>query len=119
MSSLRSIVRVVLFAAMSLTVAALGALAAPRNPAESTVPSEAAPRVQGSAEDGARVVLTGNVLPLVQGMGRTGVLQSAIDQGAVEDSLPAGRMLLLLQGSPAQEGGPRGVFYIKRGRDRE
>jgi hypothetical protein len=36
-------------------------------------------------------------------MGRTGVLQSAIDQGAVEDSLPAGRMLLLLQRSPAQE----------------
>src|ERR1035441_70014 len=90
MSSLRSIVRVVLFAAMSLTVAALSALAAPRNPAGSTAPSEAAPRVQGSVEDGARVVLTGNVLPLVHGMGRTGVLQSAIDQGVVEDSLPAG-----------------------------
>jgi subtilase family serine protease len=103
MRSLRSIVRVVLFAAMSLTVAALGALGAPRNPAESAAPSEAAPRVQGSVEDGARVALTGNVLPLVQGMGRTRVLQSAVDQGAVEDSLPAGRMLLLLQRSPAQE----------------
>jgi subtilase family serine protease len=103
MKPLRSIIRVMLFAAMSLTFAALGALAAPRNPAESAAPSEAAPRVQGSVEDGARVVLTGNVLPLVQGMGRTGALQSAIDQGAVEDSLPAGRMLLLLQRSPAQE----------------
>jgi subtilase family serine protease len=103
MSWLRSTFRVVLFAAMSLTVAALGALAAPRNPAESAAQSEAAPRVQGSVEDDARVVLTGNVLPLVRGMGRTGALQSAIDQGAVEDSLPAGRMLLLLQRSPAQE----------------
>jgi subtilase family serine protease len=102
MKPLRSIVRVVLFAAMSLTFAALGALAAPRNPAESAAPSEAAPRVQGSVEDGARVVLTGNVHPLVQGMSRTGAIQSAIDQGAVEDSLPAGRMLLL-QRSPAQE----------------
>ncbi|MGO9775296.1 MAG: Ig-like domain repeat protein [Terracidiphilus sp.] len=88
---------------MSLTVAALGALAAPRNPAETAAPSETVPRVQGSVEDGARVLLTGNVLPLLQGMGGSGAFQSAIDQGAVEDSLPAGRMLLLLQRSPAQE----------------
>lgn len=109
MSSLRSIVRVVLFAAMSLTAAVLGAQAGPRNPAASAAPSLAVPRVQGYADDGARVVLAGNVHPLVQaGMGRTGVLQSmeaqsAIDQGAVEDSLPAGRMLLLLQRSAEQE----------------
>jgi len=103
MKPLRFIVRVVLFAALSLTFALLGAQAAPRNPAELAVPSEAARRVQGSVEDGARVVLTGNVLPLIQGLGQTEAFQSAIDQGAVEDSLPAGRMLLLLQRSPEQE----------------
>ena len=70
MKPLRSTLRVVLFAAMSLTLAALGALAAPRNSAESAAPSETAPWVQGSVEDGARVLLTGNVLPLLQGMGR-------------------------------------------------
>jgi hypothetical protein len=93
----RSIVRAVFFAALNLAIAT--AWAAPRNPAESGARSEAAPRVQGSVDEAARVVLQGNTHPLVQtGAGRTGS-----DQGAVEDSLPAGRMLLLLQRSPEQE----------------
>jgi hypothetical protein len=88
MNLLRSILRVVFFVALSLAVTA--ALAEP---------PQVAPRVQGSVEAAARVVLYGNAHPLVQ----TGADQTGADQGAVEDSLPAGRMLLLLQRSTAQE----------------
>ena len=93
MSSLRSIVRVVLFAAMSLTVAALGALGAPRNPAESAAPSEAAPRVHGSVEDGARVVLSGNVHPLLQGMSRTRAFLSSDTQFAIDQGMLARQVM--------------------------
>jgi len=92
MNPLRSILRVVLLLALGLTFAAQAALAAP---------PEISPRVLGSVDDAERVVLGGNAHPLHQ------VLQprspSSSDQGAVEDSLPTERMLLMLQRSPAQE----------------
>jgi hypothetical protein len=93
MKLLRSIVRVMLFTALNLAVAA--AIAAPgisATPAAAV--SAATPRVQGSVDDAARVVLHGNLHPLSE---------SGSDLGAVEDSLRAGRMLLLLQRSPEQE----------------
>ena len=92
MKLLRSINRVTLFIVLNLAIAA--ALAAPRNSASPSAASEAAPRVQGSVDDSARVILHGNLHPLIQ---------SGTDLGAIEDSLPAGRMLLLLQRSPEQE----------------
>jgi hypothetical protein len=112
MNLLRSIIRGTLFVALNLAVTA--ALAAPRNPASPAATSEAAPRVQGSVDEAARVVLPGNVHPLIQAAAgqagrsqarpaQSGLSQSGTDQGAVEDSLPAGRMLLLLQRSPEQE----------------
>jgi len=58
----------------------------------------AAPLVQGPVEEGARVVLRGNVHPAVQAA-------EGVDQGAVEGSMPAGRMLLLLQRSAARQAG--------------
>ncbi|MGA3082280.1 MAG: Ig-like domain repeat protein, partial [Terracidiphilus sp.] len=88
--------RIAIFSALSFAVAALHApriSAAPPIPSQS-VPSQVAPRVQGPVDDAARVSLHGNAHPLTQ---------TGLDQGAVEDSLPAGRMLLLLQRSPAQE----------------
>ena len=83
----RFLLRSPLFIALSFATAAVWA--APGNPA-----LQAAPRVQGSVDDGPRVVLYGNV---------NMVIQAGVDQGAVEDSMPAGRMLLLLARSPAQE----------------
>jgi hypothetical protein len=79
---------------LGLTLAAQAALAAPPDPL---------PKIQSAVDDAERVVLHGNTPPLL----RTGIFQpgsrSPIDQGAVEDSLPAGRMLLMLQRSSAQE----------------
>ncbi|MGA3161761.1 MAG: chitobiase/beta-hexosaminidase C-terminal domain-containing protein [Terracidiphilus sp.] len=93
MKLLRSVIRVTLFIALNLAIAA--AFAAPRgsaSPAASA--SDATPRVQGAVDDSARVVLHGNTQSLSP---------SGTDLGAVEDSLPAGRMLLLLQRSPEQD----------------
>jgi hypothetical protein len=99
MIPLRFTSRVVLVVAFSLTVAAASALAAQKNSAAPMVRPQTLPRVQGPVDEGARVVLGGNVHPLV----RAGLTKAGIDQGAVEDSLPAGRMLLLLARSPEQE----------------
>jgi hypothetical protein len=55
----------------------------------------AAPLVQGRVEEGVRIVIPGNVHPMV-------LSAQTADQGAVEDSMPTGRMLLLLQ-RPAQQ----------------
>ena len=93
MRLLRLIIRITLLTALNIAVVA--AFAATRNPA-----SETAARVQAPVEADARVVLHGNMHPLIPAAGR---IQSGSDQGAVEDSLPAGRMLLLLQRSPEQE----------------
>ena len=104
MKLLRSIVRGLLFVALNLAVAA--AFAAPRDSAAS---QEAAPRVQGAADDAVRVTLHGNIHPLIRaavgkaGTAQASLSQSATDLGAVEDSLPTGRMLLLLQHSSQQK----------------
>jgi hypothetical protein len=52
------------------------------------------PRVSAALDDSRRVTLHGNVHPFAN---------PSLDQGAVEDSLPAGRMLLLLSRSSQQE----------------
>ena len=52
------------------------------------------PRVSGALDDSRRVTLHGNV---------HSIANPSLDQGAVEDSLPAGRMLLLLSRSSQQE----------------
>jgi hypothetical protein len=84
----RRILRSASFIALSFAAAAAwAAVDAPASPA-------AAPRVQGPVDDAARVALYGNMHPSIQ---------AGADQGAVEDSLPAGRMLLLLARSPEQE----------------
>jgi subtilase family serine protease len=102
MKLLRSIIRVMSSAALGLAVVA--AFAAPHNSASPATASVAAPRVQGTVENAARVVLHGNTHPLIQAAtGQAGASRSKSDLGAVEDSLPAGRMLLLLQRSPQQE----------------
>jgi hypothetical protein len=107
MKLLRSFIRVMSLAALNLAVVA--AFAAPRNSASPATASVAAPRVQGTVENAARVVLHGNTHPLIQAAtgqaGRSQAMpaQSRTDLGAVEDSLPAGRMLLLLKRSPEQE----------------
>jgi hypothetical protein len=98
MKLLRTIVRGLLFVALNLAIAA--AFAVPRDPAAS---QEAAPRAQSAADDTVRVVLHGNIHPLVRGPAGAASSQTATDLGAVEDSLPTGRMLLLLQRSPQQE----------------
>jgi hypothetical protein len=98
---LRFLIRVIFLTALNIAVVA--AFAATRNPATPATVSETATRVQGPVEADARVVLHGNTHPLIQADGHSGVLQSGSDLGAVEDSLPAGRMLLLLQRSPEQE----------------
>ncbi len=79
---------------IALGFAAAAAWAASGNPASTAAAPQIAPRVQGPVDDAARVSLHGNLHPVVQ---------AGIDQGAVEDSLPAGRMLLLLARSPQQE----------------
>jgi hypothetical protein len=93
----RSIVRAGLLVALSFFGQA--ALAAPGNSAEVPANSQVEPRVQSYVEDADRVLLRGNVHPLIP----SSLPQSGADLGAVEDSLPAGRMLLLLQRSAAQE----------------
>jgi hypothetical protein len=80
-----SIFRIALFSALSFAAVALAAPPVP-------------PRVQGPVDDAMRVSLHGNAHPPTQAG-----LDPGQDQGAVEDSQPAGRMLLLLQRSPAQE----------------
>jgi len=97
MKLLRFLLRVTLFTALNLAVAA--ALAAPHNASTPATASEAAPRVRGSVDEAARVVLHGNMHPLIQ----AAASRAGTDLGAVEGSLPAGRMLLLLQRSPEQE----------------
>jgi hypothetical protein len=95
MKPLRLIVRCLLIVALILVIAST--LAGSQEPA---------PRVQGAADEAARVVLHGNIHPLARAAAGTAgarLSQSATDLGAVEDSLPAGRMLLLLQRSPQQE----------------
>ncbi len=92
MRLLRFIIRVICLVALNLAVAA--AFAAPRNSPSPATATEAAPRVQGSVDANTRVVLHGNTHPLIQ---------SGTDMGEVDSSLPAGRMLLLLQRSPEQE----------------
>jgi len=99
MFPLRFISRAVLVVAFSLTFAAPCALAAQRSSALPASGPQTLPRVQGPVEEGVRVVLGGNVHPLV----RAGLTKSGIDLGAVEDSFPAGRMLLLLARSTEQE----------------
>ena len=93
----RSIVRAGLMIALSFLGEA--AWAAPGSFTEGHAASQVEPRVQSTVEDADRVLLRGNVHPLVA----SSLRQSGADLGAVEDSLPAGRMLLLLQRSPAQE----------------
>jgi hypothetical protein len=105
MIPLRFIVRVVSFLALSFAACAW---AAPGNPPETASPQQVALRVQGPVEDTARVVLHGNMHPLIQ----TGTAPTGADQGAVEDSMPAGRMLLLLARSPAQEAALRDFIQV-------
>ena len=64
MKLLRSIARIMSLAALNLAVVA--AFAAPRNSASPATASVAAPRVQGTVENAARVVLHGNTHPLIQ-----------------------------------------------------
>ncbi len=85
----RTIARVAVFLFLG---AALSAAA--QDPSGSPSLSRIAPRVNGPVDESDRVVLRGGVHP---------VAQARFDQGAVEDSLPTGRMLLLLQRSEAQE----------------
>jgi len=107
MNLLRFLTRIVLFTALNLTITA--ALAAPLSSASPSMASEVASRVQGSGEAAARVVLQGNTHPLIQaaagqaGTAQARKAQSGTDLGAVEDSLPSGRMLLLLKRSPEQD----------------
>src|ERR1035438_9980106 len=112
MSLLRLFIRVMLFTALNLSITV--AFAAPRNSISPATASEAAPRVQSAVDDVARVPLHGNIHPLIHAAaGQAGRFQSirvqsaqspsGTDLGAVDDSLPAGRMLLLLQRSPEQE----------------
>jgi hypothetical protein len=63
MKLLRFLLRVTLFTALNLAVAA--AFAAPRNMASPATASEAAPRVQGPVESNTRVVLHGNMHPQI------------------------------------------------------
>jgi subtilase family serine protease len=93
----RSIVRGGLMIALSFFGEA--ALAAPDNSAEAPANAQVEPRVQSYVEEAERVVLRGNVHPHIN----SSLTQSGADLGAVEDSLPAGRMLLLLERSTAQE----------------
>ena len=83
---LRSFARFVPIVGLSFALAA--AVAAP----------QAAPRAQGFVNEAQRVVLHGNVHPLA----RAGAGQAEVDLGPVEDSFPAGRMLLLLSRTAAR-----------------
>ncbi|MFZ1086034.1 MAG: Ig-like domain repeat protein, partial [Terracidiphilus sp.] len=94
MNALGFTLRIVLPTAFGLSLATQAAMAAP---------PEVAPRVLGIANDGERVVLGGNTHPFLRVGDFQSGLYSPVDQGAVEDALPTGRMLLMLQRSPAQE----------------
>lgn len=92
MAILSIVTRPALFLVLILTL--VPALANGQGPAAQSTLSQIAPRVQGPIDESVRVVLGGTQHPL---------FQTAIDQGAVEDGFPAGRMLLLLQHSQTQE----------------
>jgi len=83
---------------VALSFAACAALAAallaPASLAAPSAPFPTLPRVSGPIDDSQRVVLQGNVHPLAR---------AEFDRGAVEDSFPADRLLLLLKRSDAQE----------------
>jgi hypothetical protein len=81
-----------LVGALSFVLASI--LIAPQGTAQSHDPSRAQPRVSGPVDDSNRVVLRGNVHRLAQ---------PRFDRGAVEDSFPAERLLLLLKRSDEQE----------------
>jgi hypothetical protein len=88
-----------LWRAVLCGVLAVGGSAALRgqNAQKSTVPS----RVVETVDDTKTATLTGNVHPRAR---------AAYDQGAVPDSEPMTRMMLLLQRSPAQELSLRGLL---------
>jgi hypothetical protein len=83
------------------SLALVAALAARPGSAETPGESLAAPRVSGPVDESRRVTLHGNQHPLAN---------AASDQGAVDESLPAGRMLLLLSRSAAQESALQGFI---------
>jgi hypothetical protein len=86
------------------------ALAGPPIPAGTAQRTQAAPRVQSFVDESERVVLHGNLRPLLpDGFAESGA-QHIVDLGVVEDSLPTGRLLLLLRRSPAQEGALEGFI---------
>jgi hypothetical protein len=68
--------------------------AVPQTFAQAPEISNVAPRANGRIDDSKRVVLRGNVHPLVW---------VGLDRGAVEDSFPAQRLMLLLKRSGEQE----------------
>jgi hypothetical protein len=65
--------------------------------------AQASPRAQGFVDESERVVLHGNLHPLLPGGFAESGAQRIVDLGVVEDSLPTGRLLLLLRRSAAQE----------------
>ncbi|MGA9128107.1 MAG: chitobiase/beta-hexosaminidase C-terminal domain-containing protein [Terracidiphilus sp.] len=84
--------------------------ATPGESSSATAPSLAARRVLAPVEESQRVILSGNLHPMIQAAsGQRGMAKSElllfneVDLGVVEDSLNTGRMLLLLQRSPEQE----------------
>ena len=116
----RFIFRAVSIVALNLSLAAW---AATGNFSDPSALPEAAPRVSGPVDDAARVVLHGNLRPMVQaGAGQGGtdravalssrLAQAVTDQGAVDDGLPVGRMLLLLDRSTAQETALRDYIQV-------
>jgi hypothetical protein len=110
MAAFRFASRVVSLLVLGFVISSSAALAGPPVSAgTSTALSQAAPRVQDFVDESRRVVLGGNVHPLLPGgiaepglTGRAGA-QHIVDLGVVEDSFPAGRLLLLLHRSTEQE----------------
>ncbi len=92
MAIFSTLCRLLLFIGLSFALAT--ALAAPLGPTVSLPVPPATPRISGNVDDSRRVPLHGI---------RHSPADAASDQGAVEDSLPAGRMLLLLSRSSQQE----------------
>jgi hypothetical protein len=82
MSHFNALARLALFPVLGLGLAAA-----------QTTP-QVMPRISGALDDSRRITLHGNI---------HSVANPSLDQGAVEDSLPAGRMLLLLSRSAHQE----------------
>jgi trimeric autotransporter adhesin len=62
---------------------------------------QVARRIAGAVDDGSRVTLSGNTPPQAQPL---------YDQGAVNDSIPLNRMLLVLKRSPEQETALKGLM---------